>query len=83
MMDKYFVAYESYDAKILESLCGDGDVKGIILGDALCNKRMFRGGISELVLMMNRVLYQQFLQQNSFQKRLKIKKLEVQIEKFS
>jgi len=56
MMDKYFVAYESYDAQILGSLCGNGDVKGIILGDALCNKRMIRGGISELVLMMNRVL---------------------------
>ena len=48
--------YESYDFDTIDKLCNNEEVKGIILGDLFCNERMFKNGVADLVLMINKVL---------------------------
>lgn len=55
-MKKHFVGRESYDPEQVGQLCGRDEVKGIVLGDLFCQKRMFRNGIADLVLLTDQVL---------------------------
>ncbi len=55
-MEKYIIRCETYDLQKIESIIKDGNVGGVILGDLLCTKRMFDGGIARQILLMDRVL---------------------------
>lgn len=55
-MREYFAGRETYDLGRIEELIEKSEVKGIILGDLFCQKRMFQNGIADLILLMDRVL---------------------------
>ena len=55
-MNEYIAGYEYYDQERIRSLCNDPCVKGVLLGDLFCQKRMFENGIADLFLLMNDVL---------------------------
>lgn len=54
---KYMVCCETYNEKRVDSLCQSEEVKGIILGDLFCQKRMFENGIVDLILFMKMVMF--------------------------
>lgn len=55
-MKEYIVGCESYDFEQINSLCDKSEIKGVILGDLFCQKRMFNNGIADLILLTQRVL---------------------------
>ena len=55
-MNRYAIGCETYDSQKIRNLCDREDVGGIILGDLLCQKRMFKSGVADLILMADRVL---------------------------
>lgn len=55
-MDKYFARYERYDRAGVDALCRRSDIRGIVLGDLFCHRRMFQNGIAEFVLLLSQVL---------------------------
>lgn len=55
-MDKYLVRCDTYGLNKIEDILNDEKVLGVVLGDILCAKRMFDGGIPQQILLMDRVL---------------------------
>lgn len=53
---RYMVRYETYDAERIDSLCQSDEVRGIIIGDLFCQKRMFENSVVDLILFIKRIL---------------------------
>lgn len=43
-----FIGFEKYDEKIVEEICRNKEIEGVVVGDLFCNKRMFEYGEVEL-----------------------------------
>lgn len=55
-MNDYFVCRETYTLQDIENLIGQSEVRGIVLGDILCPRRMFDGAIAQQILLTDKVL---------------------------
>lgn len=55
-MDKYIIRSDTFDAQKIENAIKNAEVGGVILGDLLCGKRMFGGGIAQQILLTDAVL---------------------------
>lgn len=55
-MREYYVGFDTYDQKKISKLCADAEVRGVVLGDLFCTKRMFSGGIAEEIACISHVM---------------------------
>ena len=55
-MIQYYVGLNTYSHEVVQNLCSSKAVKGIILGDLFCTKRMFNNGIAEEILLMQEII---------------------------
>ncbi|MCH5161965.1 MAG: hypothetical protein J1G38_00555 [Clostridiales bacterium] len=55
-MNKITVRSNTYDLSKVQSLIAREDVGGVVLGDILCPKKMFDGGIATQILLAEKVL---------------------------
>lgn len=53
---KYMVRFETYSEKRIDKLCHTDKVRGIVLGDLFCQKRMFANGFVDLILFIKLVM---------------------------
>lgn len=52
----YMVRCETYDEERIQGLCQSDEVRGIIVGDLFCQKRMFENGIVDLILLIKKIM---------------------------
>lgn len=52
----YMARYETYDADRIDCLCQSDEVRGVVLGDLFCQKRMFGNGTVDLILFLEKLM---------------------------
>ena len=55
-MRSYYCALETYPEDAFVQLIGDSAVKGLILGDRFCQKRMFPDGLAQEIVFMKQAM---------------------------
>lgn len=53
---RYMARFETYFEKRVDKLCYADEVRGIVLGDLFCQKRMFVNGFVDLILFIKKIM---------------------------
>ncbi len=53
---KYMARFETYFEKRIDKLCHMDEVRGIVLGDLFCQKRMFTNGFVDFILFIKKIM---------------------------